>query len=92
MADLGYFRRQQLIKEVAATIAQMQGWKSKELNPVSMNTSLVEEDDSSEEVIPVTVSPYGGIARFNHYYDIAEKVVDMVSDAIAEDEDVEIDG
>lgn len=52
----------------------------------------VEESDSWEEAVPVTVSLYNGVARFNHYYDMAEKVVDMVSHAIAEDEDVEIDG
>jgi actin-like ATPase involved in cell morphogenesis len=80
--DIGYFRRKQLIEDIAKQIAVSQGWEIKE-----RPTQEPKKSPGVVGTIVVDNTPYKDEARYNKIYDIAEKVVDTVLAAINEDLD-----
>jgi hypothetical protein len=85
--DIGYFRRKQLIEDIAKQIAVSQGWEIKE-RPTQETKKQKKSLPSGDGVVGTIVidnTPYKDEARYNKIYDIAEKVVDTVLAVINED-------
>lgn len=88
MAELGYFRRQQLIENITRQLAASQGWETVD-SSTQESSKRQKNFPLSDYIVVGTVivnnATYKREAQYNKFYDLAEKLVDTVLAAITED-------